>query len=336
MKTVTYPWIGLQYLRAITDEGGVWQHAEAGSVAREHGYALDDSARGLIAALQYGDHVVAEHALGFLERSCTAQGVVNFFKADGTVVDHPVSYDAVGEAIWALGVCIAEGFEVMRARAVLEILQPQTLLFDGHLRAYAYAVLGYLLAEPALVAQHVEVLLAAGDPQLGWYWPEPELRYANAIIPYALIEAGYVQAVPEWSEAGLRMLDFLTESTTVNGIQVPIGNQGWYPQDGQRAYYDQQPIDPAYQVLAQCSAARHTGLVQHAVAALTALAWFWGENTQGMVLLDPVKGTCRDGIHVSGVSDNHGAENVVCYLLAQHAIELLGSKTSGVVFQRSE
>ncbi len=309
-----------RYLRAITDDAGVWQHAEKGGISPEHGYALDDSARGLIAALNYGEERVAQSCLGFLERVCTKDGVVNFLDASCKPVDHPASYDAIGEAFWALGTCLEYGFEVVRARALIALLLPQIKLFDGHLRARAYTVLGLLKIEPkiaySLSQELYETYLHVGTSD--WPWPETSLRYANAILPLALLRAGTAFSEPTWVEAGRTMLTFLNSATKKDGVPIAIGNKGWFLRGGECALYDQQPIDPAYQVLANVEA----GLFDEAEIYLS---WFWGNNLLGLPLIDEKDGSCRDGLHAEGVSENHGSENIVCYLIAQRAYEMVTS-----------
>ncbi|MCW3978328.1 MAG: glycosyltransferase, partial [Candidatus Bathyarchaeota archaeon] len=47
------PKLGLDGLRALTDETGMLQHTKYSTVDRREGYTTDDNARALIAALRY-------------------------------------------------------------------------------------------------------------------------------------------------------------------------------------------------------------------------------------------------------------------------------------------
>ena len=43
-------------------------------------------------------------------------------------------------------------------------------------------------------------------------------------------------------------MDFLLKTQMVDGVFVPIGNDGWYKRGGNRAFYDQQPLEAAAMV----------------------------------------------------------------------------------------
>jgi hypothetical protein len=47
-----------------------------------------------------------------------------------------------------------------------------------------------------------------------------------------------------------------------------------------------------------------------------AFAWFLGSNRLGVPLYDFATGGCHDGIGVSHVNRNQGAESTVCFLMA--------------------
>jgi len=315
-----------RYLDAITDHIGVWQHAENGNISEEHGYALDDSARGLIAALMNNEPRIAESSLGFIERVVSYDRVVNFIDAKLQPVDHPHSDDAIGEAVWALGMCQRYGFEVDRVGLLQPLLNHHVAKFDNHLRARAYAILGYIYLDLERV-QPLAAYIFAKYRQVareGWLWPESSIVYGNAVLPMALMEAGYAFGETEWQAAGRAMLDFLNQATKERGVPIAIGNKGWYSRGGQKALYDQQPIHPAYQVLANVTAFNLTHDAKYKQEAETYLSWFWGNNLLGKPLIDQQQGRCYDGLHEKGVSKNAGSENIVCYLMAQQAYESLG------------
>ncbi len=49
-------------------------------------------------------------------------------------------------------------------------------------------------------------------------------------------------------------MDFLLNTQMVNGVFMPIGNDGWYKRGGSRPFYDQQPLEAAAMVEAAVEA----------------------------------------------------------------------------------
>ena len=80
--------------------------------------------------------------------------------------------------------------------------------------------------------------------------------------------------------AGLEALDWLTETQRceTHGHFVPIGSQGFYRQGGERARFDQQPIEAAGAVSACLQAYRATGDNRWRNEAWSAFNWFLGGN----------------------------------------------------------
>jgi hypothetical protein len=311
-------YIDTRYLEALTDDFGVWQHSNLEAIEISHGYALDDSARGMIAALLYEKLEIAESCLGFMERACQVEGIANFYDGTRKPVNHPFSEDALGEVIWALGYCIEYGYEVNRAQNLIDLIDPYIKAF-AYSRARAYAILGYLKCDPERA--HILATILYSDylehSSAEWPWPEPYLVYGNAILPLALLTAGQQLNESKWVDAGARMLDFLNKETKHEGLPIAIGNDGWYFQGKEKALFDQQPIDPAYQVLANCAAWQATALPRFNEEATLYIDWFWGLNCALAPLIEPVSGVCFDGLGKEGISTNKGAENIICYLIAQ-------------------
>lgn len=77
-----------------------------------------------------------------------------------------------------------------------------------------------------------------------WRWFEKELSYCNAVIPHALLLSGNSMPNDEMVDAGLESLDWLSKLTrSSEGHFVPIGSNGFYYMGGERARFDQQPIE---------------------------------------------------------------------------------------------
>ena len=94
-----------------------------------------------------------------------------------------------------------------------------------------------------------------------WKWFENVVAYGNARLPQAMLLVGSACADDRMVSAGLDSLDWLmeTQRCQTNGHFVPIGSQGFYHQGGEKARFDQQPIEAAGAVSACLEAYRVTG-----------------------------------------------------------------------------
>jgi hypothetical protein len=118
--------------------------------------------------------------------------------------------------------------------------------------------------------------------------------------------------------AGLVSLDWLmeTQRCQTNGHFVPIGSQGFYHQGGEKARFDQQPIEAGGAVSACLEAYRVTGDSRWRDEAWRAFNWFLGDNDLQLPLYDPETGGCRDGLHPDRANQNQGAESTLSFLMA--------------------
>jgi hypothetical protein len=118
-------------------------------------------------------------------------------------------------------------------------------------------------------------------------------------------------------EAGLRSLRWLAEvQTSEKGHFRPIGSNGFYARGGERANFDQQPIEAQATVSACLEAFRATADVWWYEQAQLAFDWFIGWNDLGLELYSPETGGCLDGLHVDRVNRNQGAESTLAFLLS--------------------
>jgi len=102
----------------------------------------------------------------------------------------------------------------------------------------------------------------------------------------------------------------------VKGHFVPIGSQGFYRQGGEKARFDQQPVEAAGTISACLEAYRITGETCWKGYAWSAFNWFLGENDLQRPLYDSATGGCRDGLHPDRVNENQGAESTLSLLTA--------------------
>ena len=89
---------------------------------------------------------------------------------------------------------------------------------------------------------------------------------------------------------------------------------------GERALYDQQPIEAGAMVETATLAYRLTGSKSDERTMRQALGWFFGLNTNSVRLYDDSTGACYDGINEKGLNENQGAESTLAFLLATQAV----------------
>ena len=136
--------------------------------------------------------------------------------------------------------------------------------------------------------------------------------------PKSMLLVGSASSDDRMISAGLESLDWLMEiqRCETNGHFVPIGSQGFYRQGGEKARFDQQPIEAAGAVSACLQAYRVTGDSRWRNEAWSAFNWFLGDNDLQLPLYDSVTGGCRDGLHPDRANENQGAESTLSFLMA--------------------
>jgi hypothetical protein len=162
----------------------------------------------------------------------------------------------------------------------------------------------------------------------GWFWFEDVLSYSNARLAQAVIMAGRRNSDHKMTAVGLEALNWLTETQRCEGHDhfVPIGSQGFYRKGGERARFDQQPVEAGGMVSACLEAYRITGDNRWRKEAWSAFNWFLGSNDLQIALYDPTTGGCRDGLHPERVNENQGAESTLAFLMAHAEMRLRGEE----------
>ena len=339
----------IDHILRLTDDVGILQHARYGIPDRRHGYCTDDNARALIAVLKAREMIadgaplddLAVRYLSFLQHAFHPETgrFRNFMGYDRSWAEEVGSEESHGRAVWGLGEAIAlapaEDFAAA-ARTLFEAALPALEGFTSP-RAWAYALAGlesYLRLFPgasevrrlreALALKLFELHRAASTPD--WPWIEPLLAYANGRIPQALILCGRRLGHAEMLAAGLESLRWLfAVQTDPRGHLVPVGNNGWYPRGGERARFDQQPIEAAELIEAAREAWEATHAPEWLQAALRCLEWFLGGNDLNVPLYDHRSGGCYDGLTPTGPNRNQGAEStLVCFLSLLNLNQLRG------------
>lgn len=334
---MTWPRPTLTHLYRLTDDCGVIQHAKFWFPDYSQGYCVDDNSRALIVAHQYfrlfddaQAHELMVRYLAFLFFVQRPDGKVrNFIDYTRNFLEEEGSPDSHGRTLWALGhvATLDEEYLAIPAREMFHRLQPH-LSLEEHPHAQAYGILGLcayseraeLREEGRRLVQPLAAALLAryrATRRDDWPWFIPALTYANARMPEALLRAGSLLDAQEYIDAGLESLAFLNSVLLADGYLSPIGCHGWYEYGGERARFDQQPIDAGAMVEVNLVARQVTGDPAYLMAAIRAMNWFYGMNVLQVPLYNTLSGGCHDGLHASGPNENQGAESTLCYLMAQ-------------------
>ncbi len=340
------PEIKLDHVTRLTDSCGIFQRAKSTIPVRAGGYTTDDNARALIASLIAQDHVdyqtnvdletLVGVYLAFLEHA---------FDDEAGRFRHKLGYDHVWDpavdseeaharAVWALGEAVARcqtrGPMTLAANLFNRALPACEEL--QHARSCAYALIGihaYLRrfsgdSHARRVREHMAHWLfdriqqhAAPD----WPWYTDRLTYGCSRVPHALLLSGRWMFNNEMIQVALRSLEWL------HGVQsgdndhfTPIGNNGWFPRDGQKARFDQQPIEANAMIDACLEAYRVTADGKWVDRAHRCLNWFLGANDLHQPLYDHSTGGCAEALMAHGVSENQSAEPTLAWLLSLLAL----------------
>lgn len=336
-----YPPIVLEHLETLTDRTGVIQHAIYSIPNRRTGYTTDDNSRALLVALQEYERTgdrrllrLVSTYLSFLHYAQTpSKRFHNFMSFDQIFLDDEGSEDCFGRVLWACGEALATNIHENVKKVARRLFDDAVRWLPtlGWTRGRAYAAGGchfYLCGEPEAddIRAHLERLADSmcasfhANAKDDWVWFDPYLTYSNGIMPRALFLAYRTLGKQEYLDIAVRCLDFLNGVTNVDGVHHPIGCNGWYICNEERAWFDQQAVDPMASVMANLSAYDVTSDRKYLGQAKIVFDWFFGANSIGEALYDPVTGGCYDGLTPSGVNLNQGSESTICCLLAQLAM----------------
>jgi glycosyltransferase involved in cell wall biosynthesis len=332
------PPLKLDHLHHLTDDTGILQHAIFTIPNYQEGYATDDNARALVVSVlldELGNTEATELATRYLAFTWYAFNAEtrrfrNFMDYQRHWLEASGSDDSHGRALWALGAILGRSnmptLQNMAGRlfqqallAILETTSP---------RGWAFALIGiyeYLrrFTGDRRASQVQEELagrllsLYKDNRSDEWNWFEDKLTYCNAALSHAMLVCGQSLSNPAMTEAGLESLAWLAElqhADTEGKHFVPIGSNGFYQKGGERARFDQQPVEAQAMVSACIEAQRITGEKSWHIQARRAFEWFLGRNDLHLPLYDPTTGGCRDGLHPDRPNENQGAESTLAFL----------------------
>jgi glycosyltransferase involved in cell wall biosynthesis len=334
------PPLKLDHLRHMTDATGILQHALFTVPNYREGYTTDDNARALMVStlleeLGNGEALeLASRYLAFVWYAFNAETgrFRNFMDYQRHWLEVGGSDDSHGRTLWALGTVLGRSntpaLQSMAGRVFEQALP--AILNTTSPRAWAFALIGIheyqqRFAGDRRASQVREELsgrlltLYQSHHSDEWRWYEDRLTYCNAALPHALLLCG--QAIPNatMTEAGLESLSWLADLQRADAEGrhfVPIGSNGFYQQGGERARFDQQPVEAQTMVSACLEAYQVTGDKHWRKEARRAFEWFLGRNDLNLPLYDPTTGGCRDGLHPDRPNENQGAESTLAFLQA--------------------
>jgi len=348
---VDLPQVKLGHLKLLTDDVGILQHAKFMVPDRFHGYCTDDNARALIVVMMARDLLPNESELtdlacrylGFLYHAFNeANGRFrNFMGYDRRWLEEQGTEDCHGRAIWGLGMAVALSNSQSFKGAAMNLFEralSAMVLFRSP-RAWAFGLVGihaYLrrFGGDSEVRRERETLarnlfeLFQKNASDGWPWIEDSLNYANGKIPQAMLLSGRWLHRSDMIEAGLHSLNWLIEmQTDSRGHFTPIGNHGWFVQNGERARFDQQPIEAQNMIEACIEAYKITKDEKWVDEARRCFDWFLGRNDLNAALYDHRSAGCCDGLTADGPNLNQGAESTLAWLLSLLHLHSLAEAT---------
>lgn len=336
------PPLKLDHLRNMTDETGMLQHALFTVPNYSHGYTTDDNARALLISILL-DELGSSENLGLASRYLAFLGFAfnTQTKRFRNVMDYQRNWledhgsdDSNGRAIWALGTVLSHS-NTPTLNSMAGWLFEQTLpsiLLTTSPRAWAFALIGIYEYSQKFAGDRRAgkvrdelagrlLTLYQNNRSEEWRWYEKELSYCNAALPHGLLTCGKSIPNKAMTDAGLESLNWLADLQRADaGHFVPIGSNGFYQKGGERARFDQQPVEAQAMVSVCLEAFRITGDKFWNREARRAFEWFLGRNDLNLSVYDPTTGGCRDGLHSDRLNENQGAESTLAFL--QSLLEL--------------
>jgi len=338
--SIEVPELSLDHLQKLTDDTGMYQHANFTIPNREYGYCTDDNARAVIAMAKYYAQYSEPQALhlldtylSFIIHSQNSDGSIrNFMNFDRTWFKNEPINDAFGRVLWALGTVMAKPPTPAYISVVKSCFDKSVEHIQKQLpRGMAYSILGmcdYLQQFPGAsdIKRQLELTADGLVTQYqensfpDWQWFEDMMTYDNAVLPHALFVAGLTSDNKKHLEIAEKTCEFLLANTFNGECFSFVGCKGWYERGGTKAAFDQQPIEAASTVMMLRAAYDATQDGKFLTLQRKTFDWFLGQNDLRIPLYDFRTKGCNDGLIRDGVNTNQGAESTLSFLLSLLAI----------------
>lgn len=336
------PTFDLSYVKLLTDDTAMFQHAKYGVPNRKEGYCLDDNARALIMALmayENGNSEVLELMpiyLSYIHDMQIENGNFrNFMSFSRQFLDEQGSDDSFGRTIWALGYLINSSPNRSYTEFGYELFHKAVPHFERltHLRGICNTLIGICLyLRKNAHDEYVTSILHNLSKKLidaykntkceDWLWFENHMTYDNALFPLALYHVVEITGNEQFAKVANEALSYLEKLTFNLKVINPVGNRGWhFKGNAETPKYDQQAIEIMAMVLMYQQLYFLTGSADALQKMFTSYMWFLGENSLRIPLYDIETKGCADGLQPGGVNRNQGAESTLAYLISHLAVE---------------
>lgn len=336
------PPLKLDHLFRMSDNTGIFQHAIFNVPNYEEGYCTDDNARAFILTLllsEMSSRIVQQDLerlsstyLAFMwdafdKEACRFR---NFMSHRREWLEDIGSEDSHARALWAAGTALGRSKNDGHRNLCALLFQQGLSVVERFTspRAWAFVLLAmqeYLRAFSGdrTVNQLRDVLSERlldhfrTNASKEWQWFEPVTTYDNAKLSHAMILSGYWTSRGGIFDIGLQSLRWLVEMQKAEGGHFePIGCNGFWKRGGERARFDQQPLE-AHSMISACLEAYSLTQDEYwRLAARRCFEWFLGRNDLGQSLYDSGTGGCRDALHQDRLSQNQGAESSLAFYLS--------------------
>ena len=324
---MSYPAAPFRHLLRLTDDVGLLEHAEGIVPRHEHGYCVDDMARGLVVVCRESSPpqeiiTLGRRYLYFLAQAQAPDGTFrNRLGYDRRWRDYPGTEDCWGRALWGLGTAAARGPTPGIREESLSRFERGARVSSSWPHAMAFAALGAAEVldrwrdHPGALTllEKASAVIGQPSPDPMWPWPARRLTYANAAIAEAIIVAGSKLGRDRVLRNGLRMLEWLLSVETRDGHLSVVPAGGWSLGE-ERPGFDQRPIEVAAIADACMRAAAVTGDRSWLTGVQMSLSWFLGDNDTRVPVLDERTGGGCDGLGPEGRSRNQGAESTLAMI----------------------
>lgn len=335
--------LSLDHLEFLTDDVGMLQHTFQALPERKFGYSTDDNARALVVIamlLQKKTNKELSHLLttysGFLRLAQEESGSFHtFLNFQRVWIDPDTVSDPYGKSMWAIGIALyllprSSLTKTLDRMFIISLKQTDNIT---DLRTEANTILGlyyYIQAfkgekDSAIIAEDKLKKLADSliwqyekNSEPNWQWFENTMTYDNFRIPLALFASYLITSDKRYLDIAEKSLAFVKNCNfnVESGYFDFIGQRGWHTKYTQKALFDQQPLEAASAVEAYTMAYLVTKNKEYLADASLAFAWFFGKNRNKRTLYSKETKGVYDGLTLTGVNENQGAESIVCFLIA--------------------
>ena len=335
-KITSLPVFKMTHIKRLTDDFGILEHANYSIPDYKEGYCLDDNVRALILVLKATELEVDTNSsklvdtyLRYIRLMQKDDGYFhNDMSFDKSFLDETGSEDSFGRTIWAMGYLIRLAPNDSHFQFAKDVFFKSYQNFEEirSIRAIASTILGlyhFLKRYPdnervihtmrsltsKLIQQYKD------ESSENWEWFEPVLSYDNAMLPLAIWHAYELTKDKEFYKVAHESTTFLDKKTYVNDRLSLIGNSWGYkgetlPSNGQ------QPIDTMAMVMLYSKAFEVLKDTSYYSKMHIAFSWFLGNNDLLLPLYDDESKGCCDGLELTSINRNQGAESTISYLLS--------------------